>query len=485
MNLNKPLPVAARCALYAALLLALVTLCTRTQAQAPAPQLQSLLELSPTAPVTRLPAIKAWKLAQGTRVLFVENHNLAMFDLQISFAAGSNQDDDSPGLAATVLSLFNEGSALKDANALAEGFDRLGVALGNGISKEQSFFTLRSLSAPHIREPAMHLFTEMLARPGFTVEGQRRVKNELLTQLKKDHDDPHALARTLIYDELYPGQAVARSRYGTAESLERIDQAQLVNFYRRAYTAANAQIVIVGDLTLQQAQTLSRSLANALPAGPALTRPHAVAAPSTRGKTVHIEDEASHTLLMMAQNAVPTQHPDWAAIRAGNILFSHILNGDLREDRSITYGVLSDIPNAQGPAPWVISLNTPSRYSQGALARIKALFAQYLEEGSSEIQLNDVKQHLLRALPQHTASNLEMRNELSIIGRFNQPLTFDYKNRQIQALTREQIKAAMNRHLRADGWVSVTVGPDVVQQPLPDPIAPQTVTAQSCMPANR
>jgi predicted Zn-dependent peptidase len=41
-----------------------------------------------------------------------------------------------------------------------------------------------------------------------------------------------------------------------------------VNFYRRAYTAANAQIVIVGDLTLQQAQTLSRSLANALPAGP-------------------------------------------------------------------------------------------------------------------------------------------------------------------------------------------------------------------------
>ena len=44
MNLNKPLPVAARCALYAALLLALVTLCTRTQAQAPAPQLQSLLE---------------------------------------------------------------------------------------------------------------------------------------------------------------------------------------------------------------------------------------------------------------------------------------------------------------------------------------------------------------------------------------------------------------------------------------------------------
>jgi zinc protease len=37
-----------------------------------------------------------------------------------------------------------------------------------------------------------------------------------------------------------------------------------------------------------------------------------------------------------------------------------------------------------------------------------------------------------------------VRNELSIIGRFDQPLTFGYKNQQIQALTREQIKAAMN-----------------------------------------
>ena len=466
-----------------ALLLILVAGSGQIRATEPPIRLQSLHELSPPAPSTRLPTIKAWKLAQNTKVLFVENHTLPIIDVQISFAAGSNQDGDTPGLAAMVLNLFSEGSSFRDANALAKGFDQLGVSLGNGINPEQSFFTLRSLSAPHIREAAMQLFTEMLAQPGFTVEGQRRVKNELLTKLKINHEVPYILARELIYSELYPGQPHARSEYGTPEGLERVDDARLKAFHRRAYTAANAKIEIVGDLTLEQAQFLSRTLANALPVGPALPAPQARLAPSTSGKTLHIEDKATHTLLMLAQNALPNQHPDGVAIRAGHYIFSQILNAELREAHSVTYGVLSQIPHAQGLTPWIINLNTPSRYSQSALAHIKTLFAQYLEDGPSEAELDDIKQYLLRALPQLTASNLDIRNELSIISRFNLPLTFEYKNQQIQALTREQIKAAMNRHFTAEGWVSVTVGPSVDQLPLPKVMEPDALMEQSCMPA--
>lgn len=72
-----------------------------------------------------------------------------------------------------------------------------------------------------------------------------------------------------------------------------------------------------------------------------------------------------------------------------------------------------------------------------------------------------------------------------MINRFNQPLTFDYKTRQVQAMTREQIKTAMNRHFKADGWVSVTVGPSVEQLPLPDVMAAKAMMEQSCMPAIR
>jgi zinc protease len=40
---------------------------------------------------------------------------------------------------------------------------------------------------------------------------------------------------------------------------------------------------------------------------------------------------------------------------------------------------------------------------------------------------------------------------------------------QSQALTTEQVKAALNKHLAADKMVIVTAGPSVPQQPLPPP----------------
>jgi zinc protease len=40
----------------------------------------------------------------------------------------------------------------------------------------------------------------------------------------------------------------------------------------------------------------------------------------------------------MMQNALPNQHPDAIAIRIANVVFSHVLNAQLREKYSVTYG---------------------------------------------------------------------------------------------------------------------------------------------------
>lgn len=451
---------------------------------APSAHLQSLRELKEPSVVHRLPVIKAWKLAQGTKVLFVENHNLPMIDLKISFAAGSYQDGDTPGLAAMMLALFNEGSTLKDATALARGFDNLGVVMGNGISKEQSFFTLRTLSAREIADPAMALFTEMLAQPGLSVDAIRRVKYELGLLLKAEQETSYARALTRIHHALYADHPTLRSVYGSTASIESIEAAHLLAFYRRAYTAANAQITIVGDLTPEQAQRMSKALADALPAGPALPAPAVLVALANTDNTLHTEDDSTNTLIMMAQDAVPHQHPDTVALRIGNVVFNQILNEHLREQHSVTYGVSSDIAQVRGSAPWVIHLNTPSRYSLDTMAHIKTLFATFLRDGPTDEELDDIKKYLNKALPQLTSTNKEMRNELSIINRFNQPLSFDYKTREVQKMTPEQIKAAMNRHFKADGWVSLTSGPRVEQLPLPEISTPEAIAQNGCTSTN-
>jgi zinc protease len=87
-------------------------------------------------------------------VLFVEAHELPMFDLRLTFAAGSSQDGNTPGLATLTNAMLNEGVAGKDVTAIAEGFEGLGADFGNGSYRDMAVASLRSLSAADKREPA-------------------------------------------------------------------------------------------------------------------------------------------------------------------------------------------------------------------------------------------------------------------------------------------------------------------------------------------
>lgn len=81
---------------FGALLLSAVCLAgpahADTTAAKPGANLQSLAELDGKAPSRRNLDIKTWNTAEGAKVLFVEAHELPMFDLRLTFAAGSSQD---------------------------------------------------------------------------------------------------------------------------------------------------------------------------------------------------------------------------------------------------------------------------------------------------------------------------------------------------------------------------------------------------------
>ncbi|MEK1910978.1 MAG: insulinase family protein, partial [Pseudomonas chlororaphis] len=70
-------------------------------------KLQSLAELDGKAPSRRSLDIKTWSTAEGAKVLFVEAHELPMFDMRLTFAAGSSQDGDAPGLAMLTNAMLN------------------------------------------------------------------------------------------------------------------------------------------------------------------------------------------------------------------------------------------------------------------------------------------------------------------------------------------------------------------------------------------
>ena len=109
--------------------------------------LQSLKELDGKPPARRTLNIQTWKTAEGAKVMFVEARELPMFNLRLTYAAGSSQDRSTPGIAVLTNAMLNEGVAGKNVGAIAEGFEGLGADFSNGAYRDMAVTSLRSLSA--------------------------------------------------------------------------------------------------------------------------------------------------------------------------------------------------------------------------------------------------------------------------------------------------------------------------------------------------
>lgn len=439
------------------------------------PKLQSLAELSATSPVARHLDIQQWYTKAGSKVLFVEAHELPMFDIQLTFAAGSSRDEDKAGLALLTNSMLNEGVKGMDVTAIAKTFEGVGADFGNGAYRDMAILSLRSLTDPTKSEVALDLFSKVLSEPTFPESSLQRIKNQLLTSFEIDKQTPSRLINKEFFSKLYGGHPYAHSREGNPETIEAMTVDDLKGFYQKAYNAKNVVIAIVGDLSKKQAADLAEKLSANLPQGEALT---AVTAPqSVSAGKYHIEFASQQTHLILGQLGVTRNDPDYPALYVGNQILggsglTSRLMTEVRERRGLTYGIYANFSTMQAAGPFSISLQTRAEMTEGSLGLIKDIVRDYLVNGPTEQELTDAKREISGSFPLANASNSNIVAQLGAIGFYNLPLNYleDFI-KQIQALTPEQIKQAMNKHLKVDDFIVVTVGPTVEQQPLPAPTA--------------
>ncbi|WJN59908.1 pitrilysin family protein [Pseudomonas sp. SO81] len=446
-----------------------------TLAEAPAQStgLESLAALEGKAPSKRTLDIQQWQTAEGAKVLFVEARQLPMFDLRLTFAAGSSHDDGVPGLAALTNAMLNEGVPGKDVTAIAEGFESLGAEFGNGAYRDMAIASLRSLSAAEQREPALALFDQVIGQPTFPEDALARIKNQLLAGFEYQKQNPGKLAGLQLFERLYGTHPYAHPSEGSEQSIPGISVAQLRAFHAKAYAAGNVVIALVGDLSRAEAEAIAAKVSASLPKGPALPR---IAQPEEpKAGPSHIEFPSNQTHLMLAQLGVDRREPDYAALMLGNQIlggggFGTRLMEEVREKRGLTYGIYSGFSAMQARGPFMINLQTRAELSEGTLKLVQDILADYLANGPTQKELDEAKREMVGSFPLTTASNADIVGQLGSMGFYDLPLTYldDFMS-EVQGLSVEQVKAAMAKHLASDKLVIVTAGPTVAQKPLPPP----------------
>ncbi|MFC3608258.1 M16 family metallopeptidase [Stutzerimonas tarimensis] len=438
-----------------------------------AARLESLAGLGDQTLARRDLEIHSWKTVEGAQVLFVEARELPMFDLRLTFAAGSSQDGGVPGLASLTNAMLDEGVPGRDATAIAQGFEELGASFGKGAYRDMGVLSLRSLSDPARREPALALFSQVAGQPSFPADSLARIKNQLMAGFEMQKQNPGRLASLALFESLYDEHPYGHPSEGTPASVPAIAVEQLRAFHRRAYSAGNAVIALIGDLDREEAQAIASQVSAALPQD---SPPGPLAQPRRpEGSRQHIEFPSQQTHLMLAQLGVPRGHPDYPALYLGNQIlggggFGTRLMEEVREKRGLTYGIYSGFTPMRAAGPFMISVQTRADMAEGTLELVQALVREFLAEGPTEAELERAKRETAGSFPLSTASNADIVGQLGSIGFYGLPLGYleDFM-RDVQAVSAEDIRAAMNRHLSAEDFTVVSVGPSVTQLPLPPP----------------
>jgi zinc protease len=408
------------------------------------------------------PQIQHWTTAHGTQVLFVEDHNLPMLDVVVSFAAGSAHDPaGKAGLAAMVHGLLDHGVEGLAEDEISRKLADIGAQLGGGADADRASVSLRTLSVE--REQALVLMARIVQQPTFPEAVLAREKTRVTAALKEAETKPDFTASKAF------GRAVYGSHpYGLqadVDSVAGINREDVVAFYRAHYVAAGAVVALMGDVNRAQAEAIAEQLTGQLPASGA-----EVAIPPVDPLAVASEQRIAHPAkqshILIGAPGMARNDPDYFALYVGNYVlggggFVSRLMEQVREQRGLAYDVHSYFMPMQQAGAFQIGLQTKREQADEALALVRKVLAEFVAQGPTEQELKAAKQNIVGGFPLRVDSNRKILDYLSVIGFYHLPLTYlDDFTGKVERVTTAQVRDAFRRKVDPARMVTVVVGVD-------------------------
>lgn len=410
------------------------------------------------------PKIQYWQTTKGVRVYFVASDQLPMVDLAVGFYAGSVYDQ-LPGQASLTNNLLGEGCRGLSTQETALIFDRIGAQFSHLFSRDVAGLKLRVLSDAKYLDLAVTTLAKVLGQPTFTPKAVTRVKQLMIERLRYAEQSPETPARRALLASLYPDHGYGHPPSGSIQSVDSLTQLAIQQHYARYYVANNAFIVMIGHLDRNKAEKIAEQITQHLPEGDKAPKP--LLEKRASGQSHHIAFLSQQTHILMGQQGVNIQDPDYIALTTGN----YVLGGGgltsqlfkaVRDQRGLAYSVWSAFQSMRTGGAFLVGMQTRNSKADEAQKATLEVLKAFLQKGISKQQLQEAKEHLLLSYPLQFASNAALLNQLILIGANELPVDFiNTYPAKIRGLTVEQVNDAFKRHINPDQLVVVTVGPGV------------------------
>ena len=401
--------------------------------------------------------------ANGMTVLFLEQHFLPTVEIHALVKVGSAQDPpDKAGLANLTASLLDEGTQTRTSRQIAEQIDFVGGSLEAHAAEDFTTVSARVLKKD--ADLGFTLLADVLQHPAFHKQEFERVRTQILGEILSDDDDPGNVAMKAFHQLIFHGHPYSWPAHGVEDTLNKITVADVQQFHAREYLPNQTILVIVGDLTQEQAVTLVQthfgSWKKGTPSPYQLKKP----TPVDRKMVQLIEKDLTQSTIVLGHTGISRTNPDYYAVTVMNYIlgaggFSSRLMDSIRDKQGLAYGIMSQFDSRLLPGAFFISLQTRTEVTNQAISGVLTEIKGIRDAPVTDQELNEAKSFIVGSFPLRVDSSAKLANVLAQVEFYN--LGLDYFTnypKAIEKVTKEEVLRVAKQYLDPQHYALVVVG---------------------------
>jgi predicted Zn-dependent peptidase len=409
-------------------------------------------------PVINVKKPETFTLANGLRVMIVENHKLPRVSFSLFLDTPPYTESNKKGVSNLTGSLLGNGSTKTPKDVFHDEVDFLGA----NISFNANGAFASSLSKYSDR--VMELLAEGALMPNFTQEELDKEKMQLIESLRAEEKSVAAIG-SRVRNVLAFGKNHPSGEYLSEATINNVTLDDVRNNYNTYFVPGDAYLVIIGDVNPTQVLAKAEDLFGAWEkaSAPKISYNDPQNVHFTQINFVDVPNAVQSEISVVNTVRLQMKDPDFfPAVLANQVLggnFDSYLNMNLREAHGWTYGAGSSIGGSRYPTTFFASAQVRNAVTDSAVAEFMKEIKRIRTERVSDDILKNIKAgYIGRFVMQVDKPQTIARYALNIA---TEGLPEDYYQtyfQKINAVTSEDIERVSKKYFMADNSRIIIVG---------------------------
>jgi zinc protease len=355
--------------------------------------------------------------------------------------------------------LINNGTSTLTAKEIADKVDYYGAFLQTEYGADQTCIKLYTLNK-HLNS-VLPILRSILNDSTFPEQElaifiQNQKQSLQVSLQKNDFLARKHFANALFNDSSY-GSNIQPSNY------DAIKRADLLNYFKAAYTAQNCTIFVAGKFETAEFDILNNIIGKAWENNAPSTINKFEFSEVHKGEILVERPEAIQSAIRMGSLAITRKHSDFPGFQVLNCLlggyFGSRLMANIREDKGYTYGIGSAVASLKDAGYFFIATEVGAEVCDSALTEIEKEISILKDELVADDELALVRNYMLGSM----LGSLE--NAFSHADKFKNVyysgLDYSYYEnyiRTVKTITAADLKNLANKYLNTNNFTKVVVG---------------------------